>query len=178
MENIIITKPIIPEDVFGIQEVFYKTWFNTYPNKEIGITEEDIEERFKNRLDDENIQKRIDTLSNLPENQLFLVAKLENKVVGLCRVSKNDEHNKLIAIYILPEYQRMKIGGMLWSKAKDFLDKSKDTIVEVVTYNQNAINFYKKIGFIDTGKRFSEEKQRMPISGVLIPEMEMILKTK
>lgn len=52
----------------------------------------------------------------------------------------------------------------------------KDIIVQVATYNAQAIDFYKKLGFIDYGKRFTEEKHRMPISGRLILEMELIIK--
>ena len=65
---------------------------------------------------------------------------------------------------------------MFWKKAKEFFDKSKDIIVQVAIYNKQAISFYKKLGFIDTGKRFSDEKYKMPISGAVIPEIEMILK--
>lgn len=58
MNTILITKPKIPEDIIQIQEVFYRTWLETYPNKEAGITRQDIEEYFKNCLDPETIQDR------------------------------------------------------------------------------------------------------------------------
>lgn len=172
---IIISKPN-ESDVVGIQEVFYKTWLQTYPNSEAGITIEDIEEHFKNRLTPETIEKRKLRILNIPENELFLVAKDEDKVVGLCRLIKHELNNELQAIYVLPEYQRMKIGYMFWEKALDFFDLKKEVIVHVATYNEKAINFYKKIGFVDTGKRFTDEKYKMPVSGSLIPEMEMIFK--
>lgn len=64
---------------------------------------------------------------------------------------------------------------MFWEKCLSFLDKNKETIVQVATYNEKAISFYKKLGFVDTGKRFTEERFVMPISGSKIPEMEMVL---
>jgi ribosomal protein S18 acetylase RimI-like enzyme len=166
------------EDVIGIQEVFYKAWLEAYPNEEVGITREDVEEKYKNRLSPEMIQKRTAGVLDPSENNLFLVAKDADDVVGVCWLEKLETQNKLGAIYILPEYQKQGIGKMFWEKIKDYFGDDKDIIVEVATYNANAIAFYQKLGFADTGKRFSEERLRMLISGVLIPEMEMIIKAK
>ena len=172
---ITIEKPI-KEDARGVQDVFYKTWLATYPNNEAGILKEDIEERFKNRFSVESIKNREKFFTNIPENELFLVAKDGINVVGVCVVVKRKEFNQLQAIYVLPEYQRKGIGMMFWNKAKEFFDKSKDIIVQLATYNTQAEFFYKKLGFVDTGKRFLDEKHRMSVSGVCVPEMEMIIK--
>jgi ribosomal protein S18 acetylase RimI-like enzyme len=88
---------------------------------------------------------------------------------------RNNDNNQLRTIYVLPEYHRSGIGTMLWNAVKDFIDESKDTIVQVADYNQQAINFYEKLGFVDTGKRWKDERWKMR-SGAYIPEMEMILK--
>lgn len=173
--NIAIDKPKI-EDVRDIQDVFFKTWLDTYPNIEVGVTEGDIEEKFKDRHSENAIQKRIADIENNLDDKIFLVAKDNNKVVGLCKASKTDEFNQLDAIYILPEYQGRGMGKMFWGKCIEFFDKNKDVIVRVAEYNKQAIEFYEKLGFVDTGKRFVEEKLRMPLSGIYITEMEMILK--
>lgn len=173
--NVLITKPTTA-DVEGIQEVFYKTWLDTYPNSEIGITREDVEERYKNRLDPEKLEERRRGVTNLPADNIFLVAKDDAKVVGVCRFYIKEKFNQLQALYVLPEYQGKGIGRLFWAECLKSLDPSKETIVQVATYNTKAINFYKKLGFADNGKRFFEERHRMPISGKLIPEMEMTLK--
>lgn len=59
-----IQKPT-KEDTKGIQRVFYDTWLSVYPNKEIGITEEDIKEKLKNAFFEKSIQKRVKDISNL-----------------------------------------------------------------------------------------------------------------
>lgn len=176
MSEIIITKPNPEKDVEEIANVYYYTWLETYPNEAAGITREDLEEHFKNRLENESLEKRKRSISNTDPNKMFLVAKDNEKVVGVCNIIKRESFNQLQSIYVLPEYQEKGIGYKLWLKAFEFADKEKDTVVQVAIYNENAINFYKKLGFIDTGKRFSDEKFKMPISGALIPEMEMILK--
>jgi ribosomal protein S18 acetylase RimI-like enzyme len=163
------------EDVKDIQQVFYKTWLATYPNSDIGITVEDIEERFKNRFSEKAIQKRLDDISNKNSDKLFLVAKNNNEVVGVCRVIKEDKLNKLEAIYVLPEFQGQGIGKMFWIEALKFWNNDKIIIVQVASYNSNAIRFYERLGFVDTGKRFTDENLKMPVSGILIPEMELVI---
>lgn len=168
---IIIQKPK-KEDIEGIQRVFYETWLATYPNEDIGITTEDIEDKFKGRFLPEVIQKRAESVLNLAENQIFIVAKDGDIVVGVCRAEKKETYGELMAIYVLPKYQRNGIGKMFWEEVKIFFGNEKEMIVHVAIYNKQAINFYNKLGFVDTGKRFAD-KHKMPISGKFIPEMEL-----
>ncbi len=176
MDSVYIGLPTVPNDVPQIIDVYYSAWLETYVNEEIGITRDDIEAFFKDQAEQSEIDRRTEHLANLPPNQHLLVAKDGVIVVGVCRIVIREKCNQLQAIYILPEYQRKGIGTMLWNEIKKFFDPTKDTLVQVATYNTTAINFYQKLGFVDTGKRFTEERHRMPISGVLIPEMEMKLR--
>jgi GNAT superfamily N-acetyltransferase len=165
------------EDVEGMQDVFYKGWLSVYPNKEVGITEDDIEDRFKDRLAPERLEKRRERIKNMPPAEKELVVVDGKKVVGVCRLIKHQDHNQLKAIYLLPEYQTRGIGQMIWTETQKFFDPTKNTRVEVATYNQKAIDFYSKLGFVDTGRRMSDENFKMK-SGAMIPEMEMVLKVK
>lgn len=51
----------------------------------------------------------------------------------------------------------------------------EDIIVHVAIYNTKAIEFYKKVGFIETEKEFSDERFKAQ-SGVTIPEIELVIK--
>lgn len=168
-------KLAIPTDVVGMQEVFYKTWLATYPNEKLGITAEDIEHRYKDAFTEEALKKRAEQIANPPQGHTLLLAKEGEKVVGLCRIVVSEDNNRLQAIYVLPEYQGKGIGKMLWNEACKVFDENKDVVVDVATYNTNAIDFYKKLGFQETGKQWEDEKFRL-ISGAMIPEMEMIIK--
>ena len=53
-------------------------------------------------------------------------------------------------------------------------DNKNKIIVQVATYNTKAIEFYKKLGFKETGKNFSDERFRMK-SGSIIPETELVI---
>ncbi len=165
-----------PEDAKGIQDVFYKTWLATYPNEKEGITVDDIEDRYKDRYSQERIKKRQESITNPEKDTTMFVAKEGERVVGVCRVVIEKDQNRLGALYVLPEYQGRGIGTVLWKRAEKIFDKQKDILVNVATYNGNAISFYRKFGFVETGKRWRDEKFKMK-SGATIPEMEMI-KTK
>jgi len=166
-----------PGDAEQIQKVLYKTWLDTYPNKEFGITVEDIEERFRNRISKKGVEDVRDRIRNMDKNSSFLVAKENELVVGVCKIRRGEDSNQLGAIYVLPTYQCKGIGYMLWEESFKFFDIRSDIKVEVATYNEKAISFYEKLGFIDTGKRITDDNFNFP-SGNTIPEMEMIFKRK
>ncbi len=84
------------------------------------------------------------------------------------------DKNKLNVLYVLPAYQGKKIGYRLWQEALAFAGNDKDIILDVATYNAKAISFYSRLGFVDTGKRFTHDESMFK-SGVKIPEMEMVL---
>ncbi|HLD70586.1 MAG TPA: GNAT family N-acetyltransferase [Negativicutes bacterium] len=165
-----------PEDAEQINEVFYQTWLATYPNKEIGITKEDVEDRFNDRKSKEKIEKRRDEILN-DKNATLLVARQGDNIIGVCRMERLEAKNRLRAVYVLPEFQGMGMGKLLWQEAQKCTNPAKDTFVEVATYNTKAINFYKHLGFKDTGRRFEDERFRMK-GGTAIPEMEMVIRAQ
>jgi hypothetical protein len=166
-----------PGDARGIQEVYYRTWLDTYPNEEFGITIDDIEDQYKDAFTEETLQRRATGIEHPPEGHLILVAKDGEKVVGTSRIIQNPDKDQLKTIYVLPEYQGKGIGRALWNKIQTLIDTSKDMVVQVTTYNTPAIEFYKRLGFEDTGKRWEDEKFKFK-SGAKMPEQEMIIKAK
>jgi len=181
MENIntddVKTALAIPEDALDLTKLYHKTWLDTYPNNELGIMREDIEDSYKDSFSEERINNYKEVIKNAPKSQKRIVAKYKDLIVGVISVEIEDRINMLKTIYVLPEFQSKGIGTMLWNEVKDFLDARKDTVVHVVTYNDNAIGFYKKIGFVDTGKRWADDKWKMK-SGATLPEMEMMIKAQ
>ncbi len=158
-------------DVPGIQQVVYRAWLATFPNDEYGITKDDIEDRFKDEFTDEARAKRWENIQRESNGRMFL-AKVAAEVVGVMVVARLPEGNSLRYVYILHEFQGQGIGRRLWDEARRYLDPKKSSFVQVATYNTGAINFYKKLGFRDNGRRFEEERFRMK-SGANMPHMEM-----
>ncbi|MDP1625040.1 MAG: GNAT family N-acetyltransferase [bacterium] len=164
-----------PEDVPQLVTIFHKTWLETYPNAEHGITVDDIEDKFEDSYSAERFEKMSAHIRQLPTNEKYLVAETDGKIVGLARLVKKDEHNALQAIYVLPEYQGKGIGTMLWKEGRKGFESSKDFVVDVAEYNSEAISFYKSLGFEETGMSFTEERHRMK-SGAIIPETRLLLR--
>jgi len=158
-------------DLSAIQDINYKSWLETYPNKEHGITLDDVEDRFKTLKETWKKRGAGQTTKKGKVERIAYVATVNNKVVGYAVGIIKEKTNQLQAIYILSKYQKHGIGEKLFNKLIDaFFDKNKDIIVEVATYNTQAINAYKKWGFTDSGKRFHDERFRFK-SGSIIPEM-------
>ena len=163
-----------PGDAEDIQKLYYETYIDTYVNNEYGVTLGKLQSRYKDMLSEKSIAwLRSFIKSGIPQNHRYLVAKVDDKVVGVSYLEKESDHNRLQGLYIKPEYQGRGIGKMLWEEAKKFFDFKNVTILEVVEYTPKAINFYKKLGFIDTGKRYLEEN--VSAEKIRLPMMEMSL---
>lgn len=173
MVNIRITRAV-PDDAEGIRNVQYHTWLATYPNAEAGITIDDIEDRFKDRMTPEAIQKQRERLANPERNIFVFVAKDLEKVIGACAVEVASDYNQLNMLYVLPEYQGRKIGWSLWEEGRKVFNTLNPTFVHVADHNKQAIRFYERLGFRDTGERIENPKFTMK-SGAQLREMKMRL---
>lgn len=176
-EKIAIVSDALPEDAEGITTVLYQTWLDTYPNEEVGITREDVEDSYRDSFTPEKISAMAEGIRNLSDNKKRVVAKIDGRVVGMATMSILEEYNQLRTIYVLPEFQGQGVGKKLWQEVKNFTDPKKDIVVHVADYNKKTIEFYKKLGFVDTGKRWQDDRWKMK-SGAMIPEMEMVIKAE
>ena len=170
MTNTHRIKKATESDAAAIHEVLYRTWMDTYPNEEYGITIEHIG-RLIAADDQVAIEKRRQMLREIPASRCTYVAIMHDKTVGVCGGFQNDEFAQLKYVYVLPEFQGMGIGGSLLETFKNW-SGTKMIIVNVAVYNEKAIGFYKNHGFVDTGKRFTEERYVFG-DGKSIPEMEL-----
>lgn len=162
-------------DVEGIWYVTRESWLDTYPNEEYGVTREEIEQKYdRSSLETKAKLERRREVVNTRSNHHEWVAKTDNKVVGWC-YARSDKGNLVQALYILPEYQNQGIGSKLLKEALGWFDPKEDVFLGVVVYNQKAMNFYTKFGFIKTGKDV-EDKETLPhlSSDKVIPSIEMV----
>lgn len=164
-----------PKDAKGIREVQYKAWLKTYPDEGMGVTTDDVEDRFKDAFSDEKIKEREMRIFNKKDNEQYFVGELGDQIIGFCHIKKSDERNQIMAIYVLPGHQGKGVGKSLWRETSLFIDNDKDIFVELASYNTQAMKFYKNLGFVDTGRRWTDEAFRMK-SGNFIPEIEMAIK--
>lgn len=157
-----------------IMVLYAKTWLATYPNTEHGITREDIEEMNRKNVSPEHLEKRLRGFEKMlaDEAYYYKVATLDGKIVGVCGGEEKDNSVHLRSIYVLPEFQGKGIGSTLMADFLAWAERFPKITVHVAIYNKQAISFYERKGFVDTGKRFAEERFLMK-SGNTIPELEM-----
>lgn len=170
-------REITSDDYMGLQAVYHAAWLDTYPNSEFGITAEDIEYRHAQRLLPEKIEEQKLRIAAKEENEIRLLAEKQGEIIALCNAAVEADCNRLQAIYVLPKYQGLGLGKVLWSEASKIFDRHKETRVNVASYNKKAIGFYEKLGFKMRGEIFFDEKFRMR-NGVMMPEVTMVKKAE
>jgi len=162
-----------PDDVDAMREVQHLTWVATYPNEVYGITKEDIEARFRENPEttEERRERRRRYVRTAPFHSW--VALEGRDLIGFCTI-KQDEHEYLIqALYVLPDYQNKGVGKRLLQTVLDWFGQEKEVVLNVASYNEKAIAFYRAFGFVPNGPVASSEALQLP-SGVRLPEIKMV----
>ena len=178
----IVIERAVPDDAEVICDIRDRAWLNAYPNEELGITVEDIRINAQGR-DGEFVPRRIAYLKKQFANDdgngmTTFVAKVEDKIVGYVDPRIDEQNRRRIgAIYVEPEAQGMGVGGKLMRQVLNLYGRDNDIFLEVVSYNQNAIDFYKRFGFKKTDAVVPKEEGR---PGYLksLPQTEMVLRAK
>lgn len=174
--NITLRDSIV-DDLPGINEVAHQTWLATYPNRDAGITIEDVESVYKEDDPEKAKEKLVRRKARYSNPNIHIwVTENKGKIIGFCHAIKEQKANRIMAIYVLPEYHGTGMGKQLIKRAFTWLGKSKDILVNVVEYNDHAIGFYEHMGFVKTDKSgVFDDIARLP-TGKVIPEIQMILK--
>lgn len=162
-------KPEHAADIFKIQK---KTWLATYPNKEIGITASMIENYFANS--DSRIDRWTQNIAN--KNSRIWIARINNEVIGFCGVLNGVRKNRLSSIYVNPDHHGSGVGGKLIKEALEYLGSKKDIVIDVASYNEQAIGSYKRYGF-EIMQTIPEE-DLLQLEDVMMPEIRMVLRAK
>jgi ribosomal protein S18 acetylase RimI-like enzyme len=144
MEKIIV-RNVKKEDLRNVSEIVVNGWKTAY----MGI----VDDEYLDSLSvEENYQRR---LEDYTENG-FVVAELNNEVVGFCRYTlenlfskdASDADGEITAIYVKPELKRNGIGKELFKYVFNEFRKNgnKSIILWCLKDNYQSRAFYEKMG--------------------------------
>lgn len=131
-------------DVEQMSHVVVSTWkvaykgliSQAYLNK---LTTEMYNERFKRQL--------------YAKKLLFLVAEIQDTIVGMLQANIKNEIMQIDMLYVLPQYHQQGVGKALLNKVvSDYIGVEK-VVLNVLDKNNAAKQFYKKQGFVSSGQK-------------------------
>ena len=169
-----IIRPATPEDAAYIQQVLYAAYIKAHINKAAGITETLLRETLAGFLSNEQITRRKNSIINSPAENTYLVAEKDKEIIGVCQIAKKEMGYHLQKIYVLPDYQKSGVGRMLWMKTAELMQEGSAVTVHVASYNINAVNFYQRLGFVQIGDTFFDDRLKL-VDGSNIPLITMKL---
>ncbi|WP_144548505.1 GNAT family N-acetyltransferase [Bacillus sp. X1(2014)] len=141
------------EDLHILQEISYETFNETFKDQN---SPENMTTYLERAFNLEQLEKELANISS----QFFFVY-FNNEVAGYLKVNTNDaqseemgdESLEIERIYIKNQFQKHGLGKYLFNKAMEIaMERHKKKIwLGVWEKNENAIAFYKKMGFVQTG---------------------------
>jgi len=141
------------EDSRILKEISYETFNETFKDQN---SPENMTTYLERAFNLEQLEKELSNISS----QFFFVY-FNNEVAGYLKVNTNDaqseemgdESLEIERIYIKNKFQKHGLGKYLYNKAMEIaMERHKKKIwLGVWEKNENAISFYKKMGFVQTG---------------------------
>ncbi|WP_129728283.1 MULTISPECIES: GNAT family N-acetyltransferase [Bacillaceae] len=157
-------KKCILEDSRKLQEISYETFSETFKHQN---SLENMNAYLERAFNLKQLEKELSNISSQ-----FLFVYFNNEVAGYLKVNTNDaqseemgdESLEIERVYIKSKFQKHGLGKYLLNKAIEIaLECNKKKIwLGVWEKNENAIAFYQKMGFVQTGAHafyMGDEKQ-------------------
>lgn len=147
--NKLIIRKTLPIDIHSLQKIAKQTFLETYAS---GNTEEDMQGYLQEEFSLNKLKCELNDT-----NSEFHFALAGNEVVGYIKFNfgpsqteLNDNNSiEIQRIYVLKEYQNIKIGQSLYQKAVEVAKEKELYYLWLGVWEENpkAIRFYEKLGF-------------------------------
>lgn len=165
-----IELPVIGDEVF-IGPMHLQAWKETYVTPESGVTEALVDELVGHIATKTGFRKN--TLTEAlahPEKVFYRVIKNDKgNIVGFFHCAKTDTANVLEGVYLLNEVKGSGVGTKLMEEFLLWSDKDKESRLEVFSFNDRAMNFYKKFGFKEVEGSTQLYKEKIPFIEMVRP---------
>lgn len=147
------TKKCTVEDLQALQEISIETFNATFKDQN---SPENMTSYLERAFNLEQLENELSTISSE-----FYFVYFNNEVAGYLKININDAQSEEMChdsleierIYIKNKFQRHGLGKVLFNKALEVAKEhnKKKIWLGVWEKNENAISFYKKMGFIKIG---------------------------
>ncbi|OIK10446.1 GNAT family N-acetyltransferase [Bacillus sp. MUM 116] len=141
------------EDLRKLQEISYETFDETFKDQN---SPENMNAYLERSFNLKQLEKELNNISSE-----FFFVYFNNEIAGYLKINTNDaqseemgdESLEIERIYIRSKFQKHGLGKYLLNKALEIaMERIKKKIwLGVWEKNENAIAFYKKMGFVQTG---------------------------
>lgn len=156
-------------DVVEANEMRLQSWLDTYVNEDVGVTREWVENRNRDQMSEENMERRKRLLRD-PNTAGWIAKDVSGKIVGVTTPYTDSEGVQHVgSLYVDKEWLGKGVGSQLMQKVIDYFDPEKPIVLSVVSYNERAKIFYRKWGF-------EEVPGSESLFADTIPEVNMIRK--
>lgn len=144
------------EDAETIHKISVDGWHDNFVNEAVGFTIEKMQNDFGKKYDN---QDAINNIKNgiQDESKKYFVAKVDGRVVGWVSVDNiNKDETHWLDIYVDRNYRGKGVGKQLINYAiKNTTEVKRFDIA--VPENSPAVDFYKKLGFVEYDRNDKNE---------------------
>lgn len=107
------------------------------------------------------------TYDPLDKESYHLVALDNEKIVGYSRLTNIDGKGKISNVFVVPEYENLKIGHKMLKK---HVEKAKENQYSQLYLNarHSTLNFYKKAGFVEEGNPYISDKSGLTLQNMIM----------
>ena len=137
-------------DAEAIITMHDQSWQDTYPNDAAGVSRDWVKRRVSRWQNPDKLEARKEQIrkSGQGKDILYRIAQDEQgKVIGLISPFRNEETQRVGAIYVDKQYHGTGLAQKLMDEIIAWADQSRPLELEVATYNDRAKAFYRKYGF-------------------------------
>lgn len=140
------------DDVVAIRTMHARSWQDTYPNEQAGVSEEWVQQETDSWLTPENLEKSKKFLGEIfsDPDMWYRVVVVDGELVAMVHGSKKQKQY-LEALYVDKSQQGTGLAQQLMDGMMGWFDTTKPISLEVADYNDRAVRFYQKYGFEKVG---------------------------
>ena len=159
------------EDIAGATEMRMQSWRDTYTSEKHGVTLDWINERHAESMSQEKQSQREQKFLEGKKNgtlNSWIAKDNAGTIIGSATpFIEEDGTRRVGSLYVAKAWHGKGVGAQLMQRIIDWYGNEKPIILEVASYNDRAIEFYKKWGFQKVEGSEKLHRETMPVFAMI-----------